>query len=680
MATSILSQPVRRLEGVGPQRARLLERLGIRNIGQLIEHFPRRYERVGATRPIAQAVRGEEPLQRVRGRIIAAGEQRPHGRLHLSKIAVSDGSGVLWAVWFNQPYVLQKLRRGRIVTLTGRIQWRFGQWQMANPAYDLEEVDPGNGAGSLLPVYPATAGLSQTVLRRWVRHALALAGDALEENLPPAMLQRWGLPSRRQALEHVHFPPDEAALGRARERLAFEELLLLQLALGLIRRDAQTAGGIAQPADTRRLRRFLNQLPHRPTRAQQRAIAQILADMAAPRPMNRLLQGDVGSGKTLVASVALWNAACNGHQAVLMAPTELLAEQHAQRLGPLLAAEGIRLGLLTGSSRRPERSTVLAAAARGELDVLVGTHALLEDAVQLPRLSLVVTDEQHRFGVRQRARLVAKGRSPDVLVMTATPIPRTLALTFYGDLDVSVLDELPPGRQRIETRWLRPAQRARAYRFVESQLAVGRQAYVICPAVSESENRDHQAAETWYRRLVRAFPRRRVALLHGRLPAAEKDAVMRAFREGAIDLLVATSVVEVGIDVPNANVMVIEDAHRFGLAQLHQLRGRVGRGSHRSYCLLIAEPTTAAADERLRVLEQTEDGFVIAERDLELRGPGEVLGTRQHGLPLLRVADPARDGHLLERAQAEARRLLATDPQLERPEHRSLRQSLLDRY
>src|SRR5690606_27277514 len=511
---------------------------------------------------------------------------------HITQAAVQDGTGTLWAIFFNQPYLVERLRPGTDLVLTGRVEIRYGRLEMHNPQYELDPADD-DGRGGLLPVYPATAGLSQKVLRASVRQALDVGRDAVEEFLPPALVDRLQLPRRDEAIAGIHFPEDEETLARARRRLAFEELFLLQAALALVRRRyVEDAEGIAHRPDPEALKRFYDALPFTLTRAQRRVVADVLSDMAAPRPMHRLVQGDVGSGKTVVAAAAIFNAVCSGCQAAMMAPTEILAEQHAASLQDLLGRLGVRVELLTGRLPARRREALLEGLASGEVHVLVGTHAVLDRQVTFRRLSLAVTDEQHRFGVRQRALLAAKGFLPDVLVMTATPIPRTLALTLYGDLDVSVINEMPPGRRPVRTRWLRPSQRGQAYRFLAEQVARGRQAYVVCPLVEGSEDGGAKAAVDLHRRLVRKLPHLKAGLLHGRMSGAEKQEVMRAFRDGEISVLVATTVVEVGVDVPNATVMLVEDADRFGLAQLHQLRGRVGRGSAESYCLLIAEPTT----------------------------------------------------------------------------------------
>ncbi|MFS8570517.1 MAG: ATP-dependent DNA helicase RecG [Thermaerobacter sp.] len=676
----MLEAPLGRLRGIGPGRARALERLGLRTVGDMLEFLPRRYERAGQVRPIAALERQSRDLQRVRGRVAAVGGHRPRPNLHITQAAVQDGTGTLWAIFFNQPYLVERLRPGTDLVLTGRVEIRYGRLEMHNPQYELDPADD-DGRGGLLPVYPATAGLSQKVLRASVRQALDVGRDAVEEFLPPALVDRLQLPRRDEAIAGIHFPEDEETLARARRRLAFEELFLLQAALALVRRRyVEDAEGIAHRPDPEALKRFYDALPFTLTRAQRRVVADVLSDMAAPRPMHRLVQGDVGSGKTVVAAAAIFNAVCSGCQAAMMAPTEILAEQHAASLQDLLGRLGVRVELLTGRLPARRREALLEGLASGEVHVLVGTHAVLDRQVTFRRLSLAVTDEQHRFGVRQRALLAAKGFSPDVLVMTATPIPRTLALTLYGDLDVSVINEMPPGRRPVRTRWLRPSQRGQAYRFLAEQVARGRQAYVVCPLVEGSEDGGAKAAVDLHRRLVRKLPHLKAGLLHGRMSGAEKQEVMRAFRDGEISVLVATTVVEVGVDVPNATVMLVEDADRFGLAQLHQLRGRVGRGSAESYCLLIAEPTTPEAEQRLRVMEQVHDGLEIAEQDLRLRGPGEIFGTRQHGLPDLRVADPFRDLELLELARREARRLLEADPRLRRPEHAALRRRLARQY
>ncbi|MDR7478092.1 MAG: ATP-dependent DNA helicase RecG, partial [Armatimonadota bacterium] len=558
-----------------------------------------------------------------------------------------------------------------------------GQIEVESPEFERASEEDGTlHTGRVVPVHPATEQLSPRLVRRAVHAALEAFAQRVPELLPEDVRARYGLLPVREALWRVHFPDTVEEGDRARRTLAFAEFLELELAL-LLRRRAVAAA--TKPHRYREdgglLEAFLDTLPFQLTGAQRRAIEQIRRELYSPHPMNRLLQGDVGSGKTVVAAAAVVVCAGGGHQAAVMAPTEILAEQHYLTFRRFLEPVGVRVVLLTGGMRRSEREAVLAEVARGEADLVVGTHALLQEDVVFDRLALVVVDEQHKFGVAQRAALRAKGHEPDVLVMTATPIPRTLALTLYGDLDVSVLDELPPGRHPVRTYHRFPDRRDRVYEFVRQQVQAGRQAYVVCPLVEESERVDASAAVELYERMrTQVFPDLRVGLLHGRMPVAEKDAVMEAFRRGEIQVLVATPVIEVGVDVPNATVMVVEDADRFGLAQLHQLRGRVGRSSHRSYCILISALPTDEARRRIDALVDTNDGFRIAQVDLELRGPGEFFGTRQHGLPEFRVADPIGDVALLERAREAAERILEEDPQLERPEHRVLRERLLRRY
>ncbi len=606
----------------------------------------------------------------------AASAHRPRAGMTLLRARVSDGTAAVDAIWFNQPHLRPLLRPGDWLYLYGRLQWMRGR-----PTVAAAEVEPDDGtpalAGRLVPVYPLTSGLSQRTLRILVRAALSRAADAVPEPLPGDLRASLGLPHAAAALQALHAPADPSALAAARRRLAFEELLCLQLGLGLRRRGREAdrrSFRYAPPGEASRV--FRARLPFPLTGAQARALAEIEADLLRPAPMYRLLQGDVGSGKTVVAAAALLRAVESGRQAALMAPTEILAEQHHQRIGPWLGGLGARVRILSGRLGPADRARILDELARGEADLAIGTHALIQDGVRFRALGLVVTDEQHRFGVRQRDLLHRKGERPDVLAMTATPIPRTLAFTVYGDLDVSVLDEAPPGRGPVRTHWRDPAARGRVYAFVAKELAAGRQAFVVCPRVGEGEDDDGEAmaVSRWVAELRRRWlPAARVAALHGRMPAAEKEAVMRAFAQGDVQCLVATTVVEVGVDVPNASVMVVEGADRFGLAQLHQLRGRVGRGPHASWCVLVAPDRGGPVAERLRTLERSQDGFAIAEADLRLRGPGELLGLRQHGLPELVFADLAGDLPLLRAARDAAAHILAADPSLGSAEHGLLR-------
>lgn len=653
------------LRGVGPARAALLGRLGIETVGDLLLHLPRRHEDRRNPTPLSRLVEGVEQAAIVR--IEQVRTIRTRRGAVLVRAGVVDATGAAHAVWFNQPYLSQRLSRGQPVSLYGRVERAGRGLQFTAP--EIEALDPDAepwNIGRLVPVYPTTEGLSQRALRAMVREALTACAGLLPDALPEAIRAEHRLPGLREALWSAHFPEDEAAYVEARRRLAFEELFILQIGIQQQRARllATPRGATYAPAGDL-LARFLGTLPFALTRAQQRAIEEIVADMRGPTPMNRLLQGDVGSGKTVVAAAALVRCVEGGYQGALMAPTEILAEQHFLTLGRVLEPLGVDVQLLLGGMDAPSRAPALEMLMRGGAGIVVGTHALLEEAVVFDRLGLVVVDEQHRFGVMQRSRLREKGRAPDVLVMTATPIPRTLVLTIYGDLDVSVLDELPPGRTPVVTHVRPKSARPKIYDYVREQVASGRQAFVVCPLIEESETLQVRSAVELARELAAGpLAGLRLEVMHGRLPPSIKAQRMEALRAGRLDVLVATTVIEVGIDVPNASVMVIEDADRYGLAQLHQLRGRVGRGAARAHCILIADPTTEEGRRRLEVMRQTGDGFRIAQEDLRLRGPGEVLGVRQHGLAGLRVADPVADLPLLEEAKAAAEALLRQDPGL----------------
>ena len=688
--------PLSRLPGVGRRHAQRLARLGLHTAGDLLWHLPRRYEDRSTWKPIARLGPGE--VATVQGVVVAS--ERVPTRTHrpVVRVTVSDGTGRLDAVFFNQPFRVQQLPPGRAVRLSGRVDPGYRGWQMDHP--EVEVLDDGDDepvhTARIVPVYPATEGLNQRWLRQLTWQVVGALAGQVPEILPDGLRRQLDLVERGQALRDIHFPADAAAWQAARRRLAFEEWFVMQVALARVRSQQAQEPGRAHRPDGPRVARFLAGLPFELTAAQRRVLDEIRADMEAPRPMRRLVQGDVGSGKTVVAAWAMVKAVESGAQAALMAPTEILAEQHARRLQQLLAPAGIPVVLLVGSQPAADRERVLKGLATGQWPVVVGTHALIQEGVAFRDLSLVIIDEQHRFGVRQRALLQGKGRVPDLLVMTATPIPRTLALTLYGDLDVSVIDQLPPGRQPVRTVWLRARQRRRAYDLLAARVAAGEQGYVVCPLVEDPAGgtegaggatkgpgggeAEAKAVTTWAEYVARRYPRLRIGVLHGRMPGAEKERVMRAFERRALDVLVATTVIEVGVDVPNATVMIIEGADRFGLAQLHQLRGRVGRGTRESLCILVADPSSAEGRLRLEALCRSQSGFDIAEFDLELRGPGDFFGTRQHGLPSLRIADPVRDGELLRQAREAARRLLEADPSLDEPAHRALRQEVVARY
>ncbi len=657
-----LTTNVRYIKGIGEFRAKSLEKLGITTLRDLLSYFPRAYEDRRSFRKIKDLVPGEPAC--VRGMVA----QRPtlnriRKGLELVKLRVVDETGALDVTYFNQAYLRDQLHPGENYVFFGKSEGENRRKSMNNPV--VEKENAALLTGRIVPVYHLTAGVSQLTLIKAVREGLDACRDLLPDPLPDGVRQDRHLCRVGYAYEQIHFPSNEEELAVARRRLVFEELFLL--AVGLKKLRSRRDGFQCAPYTDTNLDAFINALPFSLTGAQQRAIGEILGDLRSGRPMNRLVQGDVGSGKTMVAAAAMVCAVGNGKQAALMAPTEILAGQHYRGLAPLLDKLGIQCALLTGDMPAKARRETLKQAADGTAQVVVGTHALISAGVAFKDLGLVVTDEQHRFGVEQRSALTAKGERPHLLVMSATPIPRTLALMIYGDLDVSIIDQLPPGRQKITTCAVDGSYRQRINAFLRQQIKEGRQVYIICSMVESAGGvPDERKAVTSYAGALQknVFPDLRVACVHGRMKPKEKDAVMAAFAGGGTDILVSTTVVEVGVDVPNATVMVVEDADRFGLSQLHQLRGRVGRGKHKSYCILISDTGSEEARERLRVMVKTSDGFKIAEEDLKLRGPGDFFGRRQHGLPTLKVADLTCDMALLKEAQAEAAKLLAYDPDL----------------
>ena len=691
------------LPGIGQARAAKLARLGLERLEDVLDYFPFRYEDRRSVQAIGEAQDGQMCC------VVAMVARRPElsrvrKGLELVKAQVVDDTGALHLTFFNQAYLKDALRPGERYVFYGRMEVMGRRRSMTNPVFEREGA--GQVTGRILPVYPLTAGITNRLMVELAQRAVTLYAPRREETIPQRVRMEHGLCQVEFAYQNIHFPGDFQALEAARRRMIFEELLALTCGMALLKgRRGDGAGRVLRGGAPEE---FAAMLPFVPTGAQQRAMADIAGDLASGRAMNRLVQGDVGSGKTAVAAFGAWLCARSGCQCALMAPTELLAEQHARTLDAMLGPAGIRVGLLTGGGRSSGRKALLAALAAGEIDLLVGTHALFSSDVAYANLGLVIADEQHRFGVAQRAALAAKGATPGapsemgrresgegnaaeqdgqthVLVMSATPIPRTLALIIYGDLDVSILDELPPGRSPVATYLVGEDKRQRLYGFVRAQVAQGRQVYIVCPAVEEGAGGarwgqedgpalDLKAVTTYARDLQeRVFPELRVGLVHGRMKAWEKESVMAAFAAGEVDVLVATTVVEVGVDVPNAALMIIENAERFGLSQLHQLRGRVGRGKHQSYCVLVTSSKSEAARERLRALCATNDGFQIAEEDLRLRGPGDFFGKRQHGLPQLKVADFAADVALLQQAKQAAEALVASDPGLDRPEHAPLR-------
>jgi ATP-dependent DNA helicase RecG len=675
-----LETEVQYVKGVGTKLAQVLSKLNIYTLGDLLFHLPRRYEDRRHFRKIAHARIGEAVT--VSGKLVTVDNVQVRN-LTLTKAYLDDGSGVLELVWYNQPYMkdtLNKLRNSQIVAYGVIKESPYGL-QMETPEWeDLPDgADPDSllSVNRIVPIYPLTEGIRQKRMRQIIWNAVQHAHLA-PEILPRSVRERVGLMPLPQALQQIHFPDSEQVIEPARQRLVFEEFFLLQLGVGLQRQRTRQERGIAMRIDADRLNEMLHRLvPFELTNAQKRVIHEIWSDMAQPHPMNRLLQGDVGSGKTIVAAAAILAAVDNQYQAAIMAPTEILAEQHYINLHRLFQPLGISVELLVGRLSNKQRQQARERIATGRGMVAVGTHALIQEGVSFARLGLAIVDEQHRFGVLQRAALRDKGIMPHVLVMTATPIPRTLTLTLYGELDVSVIDELPPGRKPVRTHWKTPEERLKVYAGVRKLVEEGRQAYVICPLIDESDKLQVRAAEEMAEHLQKdVFPDLRVGLLHGRMKPAEKEAVMDAFRAGELQILVSTTVIEVGVDVPNAAAIVIEDADRFGLAQLHQLRGRVGRSEHQSYCVLIANPKSEDAQRRMEIMTRTNNGFLIAEEDLRIRGPGEIYGTRQSGMPSFRVADLVKDMRLLEVARQEAFHLLEHDPDLSRPEHAALREAV----
>ena len=662
--------PVRYLKGVGPKTAERFEKLGIVTLADLLCHYPRRY--IDFTKPysIAEAPADVECVVKAEVFAKPGGRILPGGR-RMERITAGDDVSSLEITWFNNPYAAQKLQLGQEYYFQGIVTGGMLRRQMVNPQVRTAEQIK---ASPFEAVYPQTEGLTSNAIAKCVRQLLPHA-ELLPDPLPPEMLAKYRLLSKADAVRAIHCPATEEQAYAARRRLIYEELLVLQLGIGRMKnRGAAATGAPMQLADPSP---FWASLPFSPTGAQRRAVSEILADMAGQTSMNRLLQGDVGSGKTLVAAAAIWACIRAGYQAALLAPTEILAAQHAEGLNRMLAPFGMRVALLTGGMKAAARRTTLAAIRNDEADLVVGTHAILSEGVEFARLGLAVIDEQHRFGVRQRGMLAEKAANPHLLVMSATPIPRTLGLLIYGDLDISILDELPPGRTPVKTRCITGKKRRDLYHFLDQEIGRGRQVYLVCPAIEDVPDGGLNAVKSYYEDIAKALlPDRRVGLMHGKLKPKEKAAVMEDFKAGRLDALVSTTVIEVGVDVPNASVMVIENAERYGLSALHQLRGRVGRGAAESWCFLVSDNQSENVQKRLKFLCSTTDGFAVAQYDLETRGPGDFFGSRQHGLPTLQIADLMNDTRTLHAAQTEAVAMLADDPLLEAPEHALLEQQV----
>ena len=655
--------PVRYLKGVGPKTAERFEKLGILTLSDLLCHYPRRYLDFSKPYSIAEAPADTECVVKAEVFAKPGGRILPGGR-RMERITAGDDVSSLEITWFNNPYAAQKLELGQEYYFQGIVTGGMLRRQMVNPQV---RTDAQVKSSPFEAVYPQTEGLTSSAIAKCVRQLLPHA-ELLPDPLPPEMLKKYRLLSKADAVRAIHCPATEEEAFAARRRLIYEELLVLQLGIGRMKNHgAASTGAPMKKADASP---FWESLSFSPTGAQRRAVEEILTDMSGETSMNRLLQGDVGSGKTLVAAAAIWACIRAGYQAALLAPTEILASQHAENLNRLLSPFGMRVALLTGGMKAAARRTTLAAIRDDEADLIVGTHAILSEGVEFARLGLAVVDEQHRFGVRQRGLLAEKAANPHLLVMSATPIPRTLGLLMYGDLDISILDELPPGRKPVKTRCITGKKRADLYGFLDREIDSGRQVYIVCPAIEDAGGSGLNAVKSYYEDIAKAYlPDRRVGLMHGKLKPKEKAEVMDDFKSGRLDALVSTTVIEVGVDVPNATVMVIENAERYGLSALHQLRGRVGRGAAESWCFLVSDNVSESVQKRLKFLCSTSDGFAVAQYDLETRGPGDFFGSRQHGLPTLQIADLMNDTRTLHAAQSEAVALLAEDPLLERPEH-----------
>ena len=655
--------PVRYLKGVGPKTAERFEKLGILTLSDLLCHYPRRYLDFSKPYSIAEAPADTECVVKAEVFAKPGGRILPGGR-RMERITAGDDVSSLEITWFNNPYAAQKLELGQEYYFQGIVTGGMLRRQMVNPQV---RTDAQVKSSPFEAVYPQTEGLTSSAIAKCVRQLLPHA-ELLPDPLPSEMLKKYRLLSKADAVRAIHCPATDEEAFAARRRLIYEELLVLQLGIGRMKNHgAASTGAPMKKADASP---FWESLSFSPTGAQRRAVEEILTDMSGETSMNRLLQGDVGSGKTLVAAAAIWACIRAGYQAALLAPTEILASQHAENLNRLLSPFGMRVALLTGGMKAAARRTTLAAIRDDEADLIVGTHAILSEGVEFARLGLAVVDEQHRFGVRQRGLLAEKAANPHLLVMSATPIPRTLGLLMYGDLDISILDELPPGRKPVKTRCITGKKRADLYGFLDREIDSGRQVYIVCPAIEDAGGSGLNAVKSYYEDIAKAYlPDRRVGLMHGKLKPKEKAEVMDDFKSGRLDALVSTTVIEVGVDVPNATVMVIENAERYGLSALHQLRGRVGRGAAESWCFLVSDNASESVQKRLKFLCSTSDGFAVAQYDLETRGPGDFFGSRQHGLPTLQIADLMNDTRTLHAAQSEAVALLAEDPLLERPEH-----------
>ncbi|MBU4311273.1 MAG: ATP-dependent DNA helicase RecG [Candidatus Omnitrophica bacterium] len=675
-----LSISARYVKGVGPSKLGLLNRLGIETVGDLLYCVPRRHEDRSRICRVSEVRPGN--LETIKVKVLAFGDRTTKRGMNIFQLAVGDSTGVMHATWFNQPYMKDKFKVGHELVLHGKVEKHI-YLQINNPEYEILEDTKDDSAhiGRIVPIYPLTEDITQRWFRNVMKFTVDNYVDAAQDMLPYDIKRRNDLMPLKQALRNAHFPVSEVVLKKAMRRLIFDEFLLLQAGIALKRATIKIdLTGYSHNLKGDLVERFKKLLPFEFTNSQKKVIKEIQEDMQSLKPMNRLLQGDVGSGKTIVALYALILAIQGGYQGALMVPTEILADQHYKNVTNLLKELNIKIALLSGDLKPKERDRRKHMIEVGEADLVIGTHALIQQGMRFKKLGLAVIDEQHKFGVAQRALLKSKSQNPDVLVMTATPIPRTLAMTVYGDLDISVIDELPPGRKEIKTLYFQEKNREKAYKIAGEQVALGRQAYVVYPVIEESQRSDLRGAVKMRDELSEFFPDLKVGLLHGRMKSKEKEKIMLDFKEKRIDILVSTIVIEVGVDIPNSSTMIVEHAERFGLSQLHQLRGRIGRGSHISYCILVSDPKNDEAKSRIKAMLKTQDGFKIAEEDLEIRGPGEFFGTRQHGLPELKIGNIVRDRGIMELARAEATELIKKDRFLRRPENRLIRENLKKKF
>jgi len=676
---STLNQSVQYLKGVGPKRCEIFGRMGIHTIHDMLYYLPRDYRDYTKIQKISDAKIGDEIT--IQGKIAGINNRIARNRMHILEVFVSDNTDTIAATWFNQPFLASKFHIGDNVFLHGKVG-EYKYLQLLSPEYEIIQDDEASiKEGSVIPIYPLAEHMSQTHFRKIMNETVHHFADYIEELLPEEIIKRNHLVPLNIAIRDVQFPKTVECLKDAKSRLVYDELFILEMAMALRRSGIKNEIGIPFKVGPNVDTHIRNLIPFTLTNAQERVIHEIKEDMRSNKPMNRLLQGDVGSGKTVVAIYAILAAIANGYQAAFMAPTEILSEQHFQTLQKYLQHSHVRMQLLTGSTNSKYKKDALEQIRNGQIDLVIGTHALIEETVQFKKLGLVVIDEQHKFGVIQRLKLKEKGIQPDVLIMTATPIPRTLSITLFGDLDISALDEMPPGRTPIKTFWISKDKENEAYKFIQEEISKGRQVFIVYPLVEESAVLDLKAAVTEARKLQHdVFPASKVGLLHGQMKSGDKEKIMTDFKERRYDILVSTVIIEVGIDIPNATVMVVEHAERFGLAQLHQLRGRIGRGNEQSYCLLFGNPRTPEARERLRIMTKTCDGFKIAEMDFKLRGPGEFFGTRQHGLPELKISDLIRDFPILKQARADAFEIVSQDPHLTLETHQKIRQKVLETF